>query len=68
MVKKPAMDIADAVCASVWKRSTDGENPTESEIPIVQSMLIRGSYLSGFTYACRRPKPFDDPEGQLRRR
>lgn len=33
--------------------------PTKSQIPIDQPLGIRGSYLSGFTYVCRRPKPFD---------
>ena len=34
--------------------------PAESQIPIDPRLGIRGSYLSGFTYVCRRPKPFDE--------
>ena len=37
----------------------------ETDIPIAHRLTIRGSYMSGFTYACRRPKPFDIPEWQV---
>lgn len=38
----------------------------ETDIPIARLLTIRGSYMSGFTFACRRPKPFDIRECQLK--
>ena len=43
-------------------QASDG---AETEIPIVHLLPIRGSYMSGFAYACRRPKPFDLSDVQL---
>lgn len=55
-IASPGMGLADAVRKTATLRSIDNADTPESQIPIDLRLPLRGSYLSGFTYACRRPK------------
>ena len=57
MASSPATHMADPVCDTARERSVDSKDPAGSEIPIAQSMPIRGSYTSGFStpHGARNP-------------
>lgn len=65
----PTMTVARIWLTHVCVRNDahQASDGAETEIPIVHLLPIRGSYMSGFAYACRRPKPFDTPERLLSR-
>ena len=64
MVPSPKIRVVDVVRAAVKYHSVGTADPTESEIPSLAPADPRVVPVR-VQYACRRPKPFDIPDGLL---